>query len=117
MSSWNYISKNCFNDVKIFVPGIFLLSHLNWEAYAAGNIPVNSAVDAIFPIDRVDDLIKGREIFGSCGFYVKKTTSNSSGSLKYPRETSYLSSIEYQCHFSPEDLREGAAAHKAFVEA
>ena len=94
--------------------GRFILSHLHWEAFASGNVAENSTVDAIIPLDRLDDLIRGEKKAGLCGLIITRTRDNPPESLK---QVSFLSSREYHCQFGPEDLREGSEAYKAFVEA
>ena len=96
--------------------GLFCLSNLRWEAYKAGNVAEGSIVDAIIPHNRIDDLIKGEEKAGICGFTTIRTKTNSLGSLTCPKQSSYLSSREYNCQFGPEDLREGSEAYSAFVD-
>lgn len=96
--------------------GIFTLSNLQWEAFTSGNVAENSTVDAIIPLDRLDDLIRGEEKAGICGLIITRTRDNPPESLSRPKQVSFLSSREYHCQFGPEDLREGSEAYKAFVE-
>ena len=90
-------------------------SDLHWKVVSGGNVPKGSIVDASIPYDRIDELLKGEEKQGACGFYIRRTKSSIPGSLDIPKETSILVSKELHCQFGPEDPREGSEAHRAFV--
>ena len=89
---------------------------MHWEAHTGGNVSANGILDAIIPLERIDDLLKGEEKIGICEFNTKRTKSNPPGSLQSPKEFSFLSSKDYHCQFGPEDLREGSEAHTAFID-
>jgi hypothetical protein len=71
------------------------------------------ALDAIFPLNRVDDFLLGESARGKHVFSISKTRRNKQGSLKRP-EISYLESTSYHCEFGPQDLTLNSAEYEAF---
>jgi hypothetical protein len=103
------LAKRC----QVPSTGPFDCESLQW-ACSSVETP-QSTLDAIIPLDRVDDFLVGERAIGKCVFSISKTRRNKEGSLKRPEFYSYLESTSYHCEFGPQDLTLNSAEYEAFV--
>jgi len=103
------LAKRC----QVPITGPFDCDSLQW-ACSSVETP-ESTVDAITPLDRVDDFLAGERARGKRILSISKTRRNKEGSLKRPEVYSYLESTSYHCQFGPQDLTLNSAQYEAFV--